>query len=82
MLLCRMIGASAQVDAPLAKVYRIWANRINYNEWFDLIGQVSALKAFLMACIIMPWLCLLQDHVCLSPMPAAKERSARSDGCA
>ena len=34
-----------QVDAPLAKVYRIWANRINYNEWFDLIGQVRAAQS-------------------------------------
>ncbi|EIE18215.1 hypothetical protein COCSUDRAFT_60416 [Coccomyxa subellipsoidea C-169] len=31
---------SIQVDAPVSKVYRVWANRINYNEWFDLIGQV------------------------------------------
>lgn len=32
-----------QVDASVSKVYRIWANRINYNEWFDLIGQVRTL---------------------------------------
>lgn len=29
-----------QVDAPLSKVWRVWSNRMNYNEWFDLIGQV------------------------------------------
>ena len=29
-----------QVEAPLDKVYKIWSNRLNYNEWFDLIGQV------------------------------------------
>ncbi|CAL8469745.1 g9287 [Coccomyxa elongata] len=31
---------TVQVDAPVSKVYRIWANRLNYNEWFDLIGQM------------------------------------------
>ena len=29
-----------QVEAPVDKVYQIWANRLNYSEWFDLIGQV------------------------------------------
>lgn len=31
-----------QVDAPIDKVYKIWSNRLNYNEWFDLIGQVGS----------------------------------------
>ena len=30
-----------QVEAPIEKVYNIWANRLNYAEWFDLVGQVS-----------------------------------------
>ena len=29
-----------QVEAPIDKVYKIWSNRLNYSEWFDLMGQV------------------------------------------
>ena len=30
-----------QVDAPLAKCWQCWADRLNYCEWFDLINQVG-----------------------------------------
>ncbi|KAK9806711.1 hypothetical protein WJX72_000223 [[Myrmecia] bisecta] len=29
------------VDAPVSNVFQIWENRLNYCEWFDLIGQVA-----------------------------------------
>ncbi len=29
-----------QVDAPIAKCWQCWADRLNYCEWFDLINQV------------------------------------------
>ncbi|KAK9835807.1 hypothetical protein WJX74_008389 [Apatococcus lobatus] len=29
-----------QVDAPLAKCWQCWADRLNYCEWFDLINQL------------------------------------------
>jgi hypothetical protein len=40
-------------------VYRIWANRINYNEWFDLIGQVRRTQRMRFA-----WF----EVFCLGPM--------------
>lgn len=59
-----------QVDASVSKVYRIWANRINYNEWFDLIGQV---------CTPGP---LLSHHLAsLSPMGSPSYRNTASDRC-
>ncbi len=30
-----------QVDAPIAKCWKCWADRLNYCEWFDLINQVG-----------------------------------------
>jgi hypothetical protein len=53
-----------QVDASVSKVYRIWANRINYNEWFDLIGQVCTLATtILSSCLFVPYgQSFLQEH--------------------
>ena len=61
---------ATQVDASVSKVYRIWANRINYNEWFDLIGQVCTLRP------------LLSCHLAsLSFMGSPSFRNTASDGC-
>lgn len=35
------VALHPQVEAPIDKVYKIWSNRLNYSEWFDLIGQVN-----------------------------------------
>eukprot|EP00891_Asterochloris_glomerata_P008245 jgi/Astpho2/8245/Aster-x1504 len=29
------------VDAPVSKCFKIWENRMNWLEWFDLLGQRS-----------------------------------------
>ena len=29
------------VEAPVSKCFKIWENRMNWLEWFDLLGQVS-----------------------------------------
>ena len=33
-----------QVDAPVSKVFEIWEDRMNWNDWFDLIGQVGCIS--------------------------------------
>ncbi len=30
------------VEAPLEKCYRVWADRINYCQWFNLIQEARA----------------------------------------
>lgn len=34
------------VDAPVSKCFKIWENRMNWLEWFDLLGQVSSRLCF------------------------------------
>jgi uncharacterized membrane protein len=31
---------SVTVDAPLEKCFEVWADRINYCQWFPLIQEV------------------------------------------
>ena len=35
------------VDAPVNKCFKIWENRMNWLEWFDLLGQVSLRQKFM-----------------------------------
>ena len=31
------------VEAPIRFCYNVWADRLNYTEWFDLIAEVRDL---------------------------------------
>ena len=35
------VQVSVTVDAPLEKCYEIWADRINYMEWFTFLVEVG-----------------------------------------
>jgi len=49
------LGLGRQVHAPLDQVFAAWRERVNYPEWFSLIGQVHpryrALPLYNVACI-------------------------------
>lgn len=33
---------TVHVEAPLEYCYSVWADRLNYTEWFDLIAEVRS----------------------------------------
>ena len=45
MTACTLMSCqvSVTVDAPLEKCFEVWADRINYCQWFPLIQEVRPL---------------------------------------